>query len=262
MNQVFLGDCTDVMPKLDAKSIDLVLTSPPYDSLRDYNNTLDWSENVWMCVIREIFRVLKDGGVCVWIVGDATVLGSETGTSFRQALYFMETGFKLHDTMIWNKGSFTATGSLRYRYAPVFEYMFVFVKGDIKTFNAIKDRRNKHGGKTVNVTIRQKDGSLRKAKKQKIIAEYGQRYNIWDIAPEKTNPFKHPAPFPESLVHDIIISWTNQGDVILDPLAGSGTVGKVANDLHRQWVLIEKCPAYVDIIKRRLCLSPIPKNNP
>ena len=120
-------------------SIDMTITSPPYDNLRTYNGFNQWDE---VGTIRELFRVTKDGGVVVWIVNDSTVKGSETGTSFRQALRFMDEGFRLHDTMIWEKPSFTGTGSLAVRYAPVFEYMFVFSKGKPKTFNPIKDKPN------------------------------------------------------------------------------------------------------------------------
>ncbi len=137
------GDCIEKMKGLEENSIDLTVTSPPYDNLRNYNGSLDWSEKVWKEAIRLLYKVTKDGGVVVWVVGDATIKGSETGTSFKQALWAIECGFNLHDTMIWNKGTFTAVGSLKTRYAPVFEYMFIFSNGRPKTFNPIKDRINK-----------------------------------------------------------------------------------------------------------------------
>ena len=126
---LMLGDCLERMKEIPDGSVDLTVTSPPYDNLRTYNNSLDWGEHVWKPVLQELLRVTKKGGVVVWIVGDATIKGSETGTSFRQALYAKEIGFNLHDTMIWNKPTFTATGALKVRYAQVFEYMFVFSKG-------------------------------------------------------------------------------------------------------------------------------------
>jgi len=254
-NEVIIGDCLDVMKKISDKSIDMVLTSPPYDNLRTYNGSLDWGEHIWKPAIQELFRIVKDGGVIVWIVGDAKIKGSETGTSFKQALYFKEVGFKLHDTMIWNKGNFTAVGALKTCYAPVYEYMFILTKTKIKTFNPIKDKKNKRFGEIFNNTVRQKDGSIKDGcgKGIKSIAEYGQRHNIWLIPPEKNNNKRlHPAQFSEKLAHDHIISWSNEGDLILDPFAGSGTVGKVAKELNRKYILIEKEPTYLDVINKRL----------
>ena len=94
------GDCLEIMPTLADKSVDLTVTSPPYDNLRTYNGN---SQFDFEGIAKELFRVTKDGGVVVWVVGDANINGSETGTSFRQALYFKEIGFNLHDTMIYQK---------------------------------------------------------------------------------------------------------------------------------------------------------------
>ena len=141
------GDCVERMKEIPDGSVDLTVTSPPYDDLRTYTGHLQsWGEDVWKKVLNELYRVTKKGGTVVWIVGDATVNGTETGTSFKQALYAMELGFNLHDTMIWNKGCFSAVGALKTRYAPVFEYMFILTKGKIKTFNPIKDKPNKWAG--------------------------------------------------------------------------------------------------------------------
>ena len=146
MINLHLGDCLEVMKTFPSGIIDLTVTSPPYDNLRIYNNySFNFEE-----IAKQLLRVTKDGGVVVWIVGDATINGSETGTSFRQALHFKDIGFNLHDTMIWNKGTFTAVGALSTRYAPVFEYMFVLSKGQPKTFNPIKDRQNKTFGRKKN----------------------------------------------------------------------------------------------------------------
>lgn len=150
MIDLHLGDCLEVMKTLPRNSIDLTVTSPPYDNLRTYNGYSFDFEGIAI----ELYRVTKDGGVVIWVVGDATINGSETGTSFRQALHFKDIGFNLHDTMIWNKGTFTAVGALTSRYAPVFEYMFVLSKGQLKTFNPIKDRKNKHFGRTKHGTFR------------------------------------------------------------------------------------------------------------
>jgi DNA modification methylase len=249
-NQVILGDCLEVMRTMEENSVDLTVTSPPYDNLRTYNGyTFDFEG-----IAKELFRVTKDGGVVVWVVGDATIKGSETGTSFKQALYFKKIGFNLHDTMIWEKQTFTATGALKTRYAQVFEYMFIFTKGKIKTFNPIKDRptkgiRKKHG------TVRQIDGTT---KKQSSIGKIytdkeAQRFNVWRINTEVSNNNRfHPAQFSEKLAEDHILSWSNEGDTVLDPMAGSGTTLKMAKKNNRSYIGIEISQEYIDIINERL----------
>ena len=253
MINLMLGDCLERMKEIPDGSVDLTVTSPPYDNLRTYNNTLDWGEHVWKPVLRELFRVTKQGGVVVWIVNDATIKGSETGTSFRQALYAKEIGFNLHDTMIWNKGGFSAVGALKSQYAPVFEFMFVFRKGSNGTFNPIKDRPNKNAGKKASGTIRQKDGSTKPMSKEMIINEFGQRFNIWDIYPKRQKgDDAHPAPFPISLAADHIISWSNEGDTVLDCFMGSGTTGVACKNLNRNFIGIEKDETYFKIAQDRI----------
>ena len=250
-----LGDCLERMKEIPDGSVDLTVTSPPYDNLRTYNNTLDWGEHVWKPVLRELFRVTKQGGVVVWIVNDATIKGSETGTSFRQALYAKEIGFNLHDTMIWNKGSFTAVGALKTSYCPVFEYMFIFSKKKPKTFNPIKDRKNKHFGDKYHQTVRQADGTTKDGhgKGKKRIAEYGQRHNIWLNYPEQSNTKRcHPAQYPENLVKDHIMTWSNEGDTVLDCFMGSGTTGKMALLNNRKFIGIEKDETYFKIAQDRI----------
>ena len=243
------------MKEIPDGSVDLTVTSPPYDNLRTYNNTLDWGEHVWKPVLQELFRVTKDGGVVVWIVNDATIKGSETGTSFRQALYAKEIGFNLHDTMIWNKGNFTAVGALKTSYCPVFEYMFIFSKKKPKTFNPIKDRKNKCFGDKYHQTVRQADGTTKDGhgKGKKRIAEYGQRHNIWLNYPEQSNTKRcHPAQHPENLVKDHIMTWSNEGDTVLDPFMGSGTTGLAAKNLNRRFIGIEKDETYFKIAQDRI----------
>lgn len=224
INKIYNENCLDTMSRMPDNFIDLTVTSPPYDNLRDYKGySFDFEP-----IANELFRVTKQGGVVVWVVNDATVNGSETGTSFKQALYFKEIGFNLHDTMIWNKGSFTAVGTLVSRYAPVFEFMFVLSKGKPVSFNPIKDRKNKVTGK-IGGRIRQKDGTMKQMSTDgKDRAEYGQRFAIWDVPPCGGNLTGHPAPFPEQLANDHIISWSNDGDLIYDPFMGSGTTAKMA----------------------------------
>ena len=250
-----LGDCLERMKEIPDGSVDLTVTSPPYDNLRTYNNTLDWGEHVWKPVLRELFRVTKQGGVVVWIVNDATIKGSETGTSFRQALYAKEIGFNLHDTMIWNKGNFTAVGALKTSYCPVFEYMFIFSKKKPKTFNPIKDRKNKRFGDKYHQTVRQADGTTKDGhgKGKKRIAEYGQRHNIWLNYPEQSNTKRcHPAQYPENLVKDHLMTWSNEGDTVLDCFMGSGTTGKMALLNNRKFIGIEKDETYFKIAQDRI----------
>ena len=244
------GDCVEEMTKMQEGSIDLTVTSPPYDNLRTYEGSLQWNEGIWKQVLEGLYRVTKKGGVVVWVVGDATIKGSETGTSFKQALYAMECGFNLHDTMIWNKGSFTAVGSLKTRYAPTWEYMFIFTKGKMKTFNPLIDRENKHKNGTVSRKKRLADGSIGYIGKTTTRKPFGQRFNIWNQSPD--NKQKHPAPFPEQLAHDHIISWSNEGDTVFDPFLGSGTTGKMAKQLNRSFIGIEKVEKYFDIANERI----------
>jgi len=238
---LMLGNCLERMREIPHNSIDLTVTSPPYDNLRTYNGNNElWSEDVWKEVIKNLYLRAKPGGVVVWVVGDATVNGSETGTSFKQALYAKECGFNIHDTMIYSKPNFSAVGALKVRYAPVFEYMFVWSKGKPKTFNPIKDRKNKtFGAVCKSPTIRGPKGDIIR-NKTAVIKEYGQRFNIWEYAPNSKG--LHPAPFPDSLAEDHIKSWSNKGDIILDPFMGSGTTGVAAKKLGRDFIGIEILP--------------------
>jgi DNA modification methylase len=253
--QLLKGDCLDLMPWLVSdESVDLTVTSPPYDSLRAYEG-LPFEK--FKKVAEELYRVTKKGGVVVWVVGDATVKGSETGTSFRQALYFKECGFNLHDTMIWHKGS--APFQHANRYIQSCEWMFVLSKGRPKTANLIRDRKNKWGGTQVHGTERQSDNSvkpLRSKQKSKVVREFGARFCVWDISSEKCAIRKlHPATFPEMLAHDHILSWSNPGDTVFDPFLGSGTTGKMAFTLKRKFIGIEKEEEYFEIAKKRIGAS-------
>jgi len=255
MIDLMQGDCLERMKEIPDGSVDLTVTSPPYDNLRSYNGNNDqWGEYVWKEVIKELHRVIKDGGVVVWVVGDATIKGSETGTSFRQALWAMECGFNLHDTMIYKKTGGGARGS-NLAYWQNFEYMFVLSKGRPKSINLICDKPNvKAGSKDSGVNGRAKDGTKR-FKKVGRVAEYGRRENVWVIpAGNNTSDDKtdHPAVFPEKLANDHIISWSNEGDVVLDPFMGSGTTGKMAVRNNRGFIGIELDPDYFKIAEERI----------
>ena len=249
LNKIYNMDCLEGLKQMEDECIDLTITSPPYDNLRKYNG---YSFN-FESIAKELYRVTKNGGVVVWIVSDKTYKGSETLTSFKQALFFKEIGFNVLDTMIWKKPTFTDTGSLKVRYGNVFEYMFVFTKGKCKTFNPIKDRRNKYAGTQKHGTVRQIDGSVKDiSSKGKKIAEFGQRFNVWEITPEKNNKTRHPAVFPEQLVHDHIISWSNEGDIVMDIFMGSGTTAKVCKLTNRNYIGFEISNEYCQIAEERL----------
>jgi len=250
MIELLHGDCLELMPTIPDKSIDLTVTSPPYDNLRTYNNSLQWGEHIWKPIIQELYRITKSGGVVVWVVGDATIKGSETGTSFKQALYFKEVGFKLHDTMIYLKDNCPFPSSNRYYNN--FEYMFILCKDELKTFNPIADRENKSFGSPIHGTNRHKDGSTKPIKnKGVLIKQFGVRFNTWLIS-EGLRQHDHPAYFPEKLANDHIISWSNEGDTVLDPLMGSGTTGKMAILNNRNFIGIEKDDKYFEIAKNRI----------
>jgi site-specific DNA-methyltransferase (adenine-specific) len=253
---LLLGDCAEKLKEIPDGSIDLVVTSPPYDNLRQYKGYSFEFEKI----ATELARVIKTGGVIVWIVVDATVNGNKTGSSFRQTLYFRDIlGLNLHDVMIWNKESFSAVGALQTRYAPVFEYMFILSKSKPKTFNPIKDRPNKFAGLNRKAQMHRKvDGTTfrtpRKDQNGRVtISEYGCRFNIWEMPPERgVGDNKHPAAFPIKIPKDHIISWSNEGDTILDPFMGSGTTGVAAVELGRKFVGIEIAPEYFEMAKQRI----------
>lgn len=257
-NKIYCENCLETMRSMEDKSIDLVVTSPPYgygkSALRAYKKNAgeNWNEEMFESVAKELYRVVKDGGVVVWVVGDATINGSESGTSFKQALFFKECGFNLYDTMIWEKTTRLPTEG---RYYNAFEYMFVFSKGKPKALNFICDHKNTSvGGK------RKKDKIINKGKHEFtettgiiVTPEFSRRCNIWRIHGGK-NPETggHPAVFPEALVRDHIITWSNEGDVVYDPFMGSGTTAKMAHLLKRKWIGSEISEEYCENCRKRM----------
>jgi len=244
LNTIYNEDCLETMSRMPDGLVDMTVTSPPYDNLREYNG-YKWD---FEGIAAELYRVTKPGGVLVWIVGDATVKGSETGTSFSQALRLKELGFNIHDTMIWEK-----TGRLptQDRYYAVFEYMFVLSKGKPSAMNFICDHKNLNGGR-----VQRKDGVINKGKNQKadgtfVRSEYSRRPNIWKIHVGK-NTTGHPAIFPEQLANDHILSWSNPGDVVYDPFMGSGTTAKMALLNDRHFIGSEMSAKYCAVAEERL----------
>ena len=252
LNKIYNEDCLDTMAKMPDNFINLTVTSPPYDNLRQYNGySFDFES-----IAKELFRVTKQGGVVVWIVGDETVKGSETGTSFKQALFFKEIGFNLHDTMIYQKSN--PIPIQHNRYQPCFEYMFILSKGKPNAFNPIMENTVNPSGK-LTITQREKDGSKNHG------SGYGYkrnskryRHNVWkyNVGKNQTTKdsvaFEHPAIFPEQLANDHIISWTNEGDLVYDPFMGSGTVAKMCILNNRNWIGSEISSKYCEIIEERI----------
>ena len=238
-------DCVEAMKLMPDECVDLTVTSPPYDNLRKYNG-FSWD---FESTAKELYRITKQGGVVVWVVGDATIKGSETGTSFKQALYFKEIGFNLYDTMIWEKSS--PASPTEGRYNDVFEYMFILSKGKPKTLNLIKDRENKSYGMKFKKETRSCRENRTMLSTFRTINKTSRRFNVWQIS-RGVNKTQHPAIFPEALANDHIISWSNENDIIFDPFMGSGTTAKMAMLNNRKFIGCELSENYCEIIKERL----------
>jgi len=254
MSEVICGDCAEVMATWEADCIDLTVTSPPYDNLRTYEGyTFDFE-----AIAAQLWRVTKPGGVVVWVVGDATIKGSETGTSFRQALHFMELGFNLHDTMIYQTDRQPSNSN---RYEPKFEYMFVLSKDAPKTFNPIRIPSTYAGSKH-SPSEYKKDGTKKKWTMGRIVGETKVIGNVWYIPSGKGKStidiFNHPGIFPEKLARDHILSWSNPGDLVLDPMCGSGTTLKMAKQTGRDYIGIDISEKYCEIARKRVMYAQPP----
>jgi site-specific DNA-methyltransferase (adenine-specific) len=260
IGRIINGNSAEVLSTMESNCVDLVVTSPPYDDLRNYTKDSAWSFDSFKKIAKQLYRVMKDGGVVVWVVGDSVIKGNKSLTSFKQALYFQQVGFNMFDVMIYEKAGTSPPHKKRYFNA--YEYMFVLSKGLPKTIHLIEDKPNKWANHSTfgNVTRREQDGSLT-PKGKKVIKPFGVRTNIWrynngkGFATKDKIAYEHPAIFPEKLVEDHVISWSNEGDVVLDPFCGSGTVAKIATALKRQWIGIEISKEYCEIAKKRLGLE-------
>lgn len=253
MNILKKGNCIELIKELSDNSIDLVVTSPPYDEIRNYNNTLSWNFDKFKQIASELYRVVKKGGVIIWVVGDQTKNGSETGTSFKQALYFKEIGFNLYDTMIYRKLNYMPLTHRRYEQE--FEYMFCLTKGKPNTFNPIKIPCKYAGTETWGKSSFYKtDNDNLTQINKKIINNTKIKGNIFEYrtGSTQTKKIRHPAVFPLNLAKDQIISWTNECDVILDPFMGSGTTGVACTELKRNFIGFEIVDKYFEIAKERI----------
>lgn len=254
------ADCQEALGELSNESIDLVVTSPPYDNIRAYKG-MSWNFEKFCAIANELKRVLKNGGIIVWNISDQTKNHNESGTSFKHALYFKEIGLNLYDTMIWEK----IRGYVRdsNRYTDSFEYMFIFSKGRPKTTNMIKDRLNKSYGSKVDTTNRKifikNDGHDPSSNTGKAVGRkiklFGKRTNVWKMAGSCGNKTGHPATFPAKFAEDHIKSWSNKGDIVLDPFMGSGTTGVACRKLYRDFIGIEISKEYFNKAKRRVIYS-------
>lgn len=257
MVELINDDCLLAMKKMGDACIDLTVTSPPYDNIRAYKSSLNWTPDVWKEVLKQLYRITKDGGIVVWVVGDAMVNGSETGTSFRQALYAMECGFNLHDTMIYKKDGPPQNAK---RYEQKFEYMFVFSKGAPNTFNGLRENSLNAGKSRKSNTMRGGHGhdSLTESWGKGVVQHTKLKGNVFEYntgfngSTMDRIAHKHPAIFPERLAEDHILTWSNEGDVVFDPFLGSGTTGKMALICNRDFIGIEKVEEYFEIAKVRV----------
>lgn len=248
--ELYNEDCVTRMTQMGADSVDLTVTSPPYDNLRQYNGKIDqWCFEKFQQIASLLYKITKPGGVVVWVVDDATVNGSETGTSFEQALYFKKIGFNLHDTMIWKKTNPMPKVKTK-RYFDVFEYMFIFSKGTPKTFNPILVDC-KRGGETYDSTCKNLGGENGRTHKTFVLNSQRYKDNIWEIAVAQ-NKTEHPAVFPLQLVTDHILSWSDEGDTIFDPFLGSGTTAVASILSNRNFIGCEIDDTYFKIAQDRI----------
>lgn len=254
LNKITSGNCVDLMKEIPDSSIDMCITSPPYDNLRTYKGYKFPFDKI----VAQLYRIIKNGGIVVWVVNDATVNGSETGTSFKQALKFKEIGFNIHDTMIFQKAN-PIPQIYRKRYTNIFEYMFVFSKGTVITHNPIMVPCMHAGLELKGTTYKNfSTGDQSRGKMAKPVKEEKLKGNIWEyVVGKKTVDQEakgHPAPFPYDLAIDHIKSWTNEGDIVLDPMCGSGTSIVAANDLGRQFIGFDISQDYCELANSRLKL--------
>jgi len=252
INKIILGDCLEVMKGFEDRCIDMVITSPPYDNLRNYKGYVFPFKDI----AQELYRVIKDGGVIVWVIGDATINGNETGTSFRQVLIFQDIDFNLHDTMVFKKRN-PVPQIYRKRYSNEFEYMFVLSKGKVQTHNPIMVDCKHAGLQLKGTTYKNYSKNEQKRKKMaKPVKNKKLKGNVWEYVVGKNLEDQeakgHPAPFPCALARDHIYSWSNEGEIVLDPMCGSGTACKVAFQLKRKFIGIDISKEYCELGRQRI----------
>jgi DNA modification methylase len=259
LNHIYNENCIKTLERMSDDLLDMTLTSPPYDDLRAYNG-YELPDETLKAIIKLLYQKTRQGGVVVWVVGDKTENGSESLSSFTQAIQFVEIGkFKLWDTMIYAKNN-PIPQDCGKRYRQTFEYMFCFSKGQPKTFNPLTEE-TKSAGQTIkafritnagrgNVPLEDVGRKVKPERKRSNIFTY----NIGTASSEDKIAFRHPAIFPEKLAEDQIWTWTNIGDIVYDPFLGSGTTAKIACNLNRRWIGSEISKEYADLAEERLIL--------
>ena len=253
LNKIYNEDCLEGMKRIPGGSVDCIVTSPPYDNLRKYGGVDSFNFDKFKDIAKELFRILTEGGVCVWIVSDSCINGSESGTSFKQALYFKEIGLSLYDTMIWEKPSPQAP--TEGRYYDVFEYMFILCKGKKpRSLNLITDHKNISEGTVSQRETRSCAEDRKPTGKNRVVKEFSRRFNVWKISRDQ-NKTGHPAVFPLQLAIDHILSWSNEGDTVLDPFMGSGTVAIAAIREKRNFIGFELNKEYYNKTCERIKLE-------
>lgn len=246
-NKIYNENCLETMARMDDGSIDLVVTSPPYDNLRDYKGySFDFE-----AIAKELYRVIKKGGVVVWVVNDSTVDGSETLTSCKQKIFFRERcGFNIHDTMIYEKDGIPLNSGNRYE--PKFEYMIVLSKGKPITTNLLMEKSTTAGSRRYRGRAKTDNSAEQAREERTVVNELKVKGNIWYYDVGKNDGTNHPAPFPEALAKDHIYSWSNEGEIVYDPFGGSGTTAKMAHLAKRNWILSEISSEYCELAEKRI----------
>lgn len=252
-NKIYNADNIEILKQIDSNSIDMVLTSPPYGTMRTYNQTLHWNKYIFQDIADELYRILKQGGVAVWVVGDMTVGGCETGTSFEQVLYFRDIGFSIYDTMIYRKLNYMPVQGNRY--GQEFEYIFCFSKGIPKTFNPIRVPCKYAGMENWNDNTYYNEDGIKEVREKSKISDTKVHGNIFEYrigSTQKTSKINHPAMFPIELAQDMVKTWSNENDLVLDPFVGSGTTCVVCKETNRNYIGIDIVKEYCDIANERL----------
>lgn len=251
--RLLTGDACEILPTIRESSVDLTVFSPPYDGLRDYKGKPSFD----MAVLgREILRVTKEGGVCCMVIQDATKNGAKSLTSFRTACLFADLGWRLFECCIYSRAGVPGAWWTK-RFRVDHEYIFIFTRGDglprrfDKTSLMVE---SKYAGITAGGTKRTTKGDFVAIKKT-VISPLKCRGTIWHYAASNTERNKtkseHPATYPDSLARDIISCFSKEGDLVLDPMMGSGTTGIASVNMGRRFLGIEISVQYMEIAKRR-----------
>lgn len=256
LNQIICGDAFEIVRSWPASSVDMVVTSPPYDGIRDYKG---FSLNL-SAVGQELHRILKDGGVVAMVIQDQTKNFGKSLTSFRTILDWCDrVGFKLFETVIYRKyGAEGAWWNKRFRVDH--EYIPVFLKGERPQYFNKEHLKipSKHGGKTMTGGGTRLTNGVRIATRAITINPFKCRGTIWEYMTAGDGSrlkHQHPATFPNQLPYDFIQCFCPPDGIVLDPFVGSGTTTVAAKNLDRSYIGIDIAPAYCEIAKKRMAIE-------